>query len=229
MAQLLSWLQISVLVCRGDVYLAVDALLDAFDDLVDAHILLHRHAHAVVNARPVGVEQEILGVDRHDLDSDASFFHHTDGSLTGLARDRLRGRFEHLFGLHDDLADARAIDFSHQLNLIDSFSDLVLLKVFHQLGFEHLDIQRIAVNVFEIVFNVKKVALAEDGLHDLSVPRLHRLLGGWRHDSATLRLACLVLRGPFATEDALVFEVIVEEVRVPIVAPAVAVVGDKGC
>ena len=148
LADLLSRLKIGVLIARGDVHLAVNALLDALDHLVDADKLLNCHTHAVVNARAVGVKQEILGVDRHDFDGDAVFLHHTNSRLPRLTRNRLGGWLKDLLGLDDDLANASAVDFSHQLDLVDGLPNLVLLKILHQLGFKHLNVQRIAVYVF---------------------------------------------------------------------------------
>ena len=136
----MGWLKVSVFSARGDVYLAVDALFDALYYLVDADKLLNGHTHAVINARSVGVEQEVFRVDRRDLYRDAAFLHHTNGSLPSLTRYRLSGWLKDLIRLDHDLANASPIDFSHQLDLVDRFSNFVLLEVFHQLGFEHLDI-----------------------------------------------------------------------------------------
>ena len=182
LAQFLGWLQISVLGGWLNVHLAVNTLLDAFDDLVDAHILLNRHAHAVVNRRAVGVKQEILGVDGHDLDGDAAFLHHTNGRLPHLPWDRPSCGLKHLFGLDDDLANARAVDFGHQFDLVDGFSDLVLLEVLHELRFEHANVNRVLVDVLQVVFDVEKLTLTKYGLHHFSVPSLHGLLGGGGHD-----------------------------------------------
>ena len=178
LAQFLGWLQIRVLGGRLDVHLAVNALLNALDDLVDAHILLNRHAHAVVDRRAVGVKQEVFRVDGHDFDGDAAFFHHTNGRLARLPWNRLRGGLKHLFRLDDDLADARAVDFGHQFDLIDGFSDLVLLEVFHELRFEHAHVNRVLVDVLQVVLDVEKLTLPEDGFHDFRMTRLHGLLSG---------------------------------------------------
>ena len=102
---------------------------------MDAHIFLNRHAHAVIHTGAVGVKQEILRVDRHDLDRNARFLHHTNGRLAHLARNRLSRRFKYLFSFDNDLANASAVDFSHQFDLVDGFADLVLLEVLHELRF----------------------------------------------------------------------------------------------
>ena len=99
-----------------------------------------------------------------------------------LAGDALGGRFEDFLSLDDDFADASAVNLSHQLDLVDGFADFVLLEVLHQLRFEHGDIHRVAVHIFQVVLDVKELALAKDRLHDLRVARLHGLLSGWRYD-----------------------------------------------
>ena len=174
---------------------------------MDAHILLNRHAHAVIDARSIGVKQKVLGVDRHDLYRNAVFLHHANRRLSCLPRNRLRCRYKHLFGLDNDLADARTIDFSHQFNLVDSFSYLVLLKVLHQLGFEQANINRVLVDILKVVLNVEKLTLPEDSLHHLGMSGLHRLLGGGGHDARTLRIAGFVLCCPLTTKNTLIFEV----------------------
>jgi uncharacterized linocin/CFP29 family protein len=53
-----------------------------------------------------------------------------------------------------------------------------LLEVLHQLSFDHLNVQRVAVDVFDVILNVKKLALTEDRFHDLRVASLNGLLSG---------------------------------------------------
>ena len=108
---LLRRLQLRVVVLRGDVDLAVDALLDALNHLVDGDVLLDGHPHAVVDGRAVRVEQEVLRVDWHQLDGHAWLLSHADGHLHGVAWDGLRRRDVLHLLLDDDLADTGAVDF----------------------------------------------------------------------------------------------------------------------
>ena len=153
---------------------------------MDADILLDRHAHAVINRRAVRVKQEILRVYRHNLDRNAAFFHHTNSRLPHLARNRLRSRFKYLLRLDYDLANAGSVDFRHQFNLVNRLSNLVYLEILHHLQFQGFNVQRIAVYILQIVFDVEKVTLAKDCLHNLSVASLNGLLCGRSNNTAAL-------------------------------------------
>ena len=144
-----------------------------------------------------------------------------------MARNRLSCGDKDLLGLDNNLANARAVDFGHQFDLVNGFADLVLLEILHQLGFDHLNINRVLVDVLQVVLNVEKLALAEDRFHDLRVTSLNSLLRGRSHQLRALRFAHLVLRCPLATEDALIFQVGRQEVGVAPVAPAVAVIRNE--
>ena len=57
--------------------------------------------------------------------------------------------------------------------------------------------------------------------------RLNGLLGHGGNNTGALRVACLVFDGPLATEDALVFFPLREEVHIAVVTPAVAMVNHE--
>ena len=194
---------------------------------MDRNVLLDGHAHAVIDAGAVRIEQKVLRIDRIDLHRDAILLNHADGGLSRLAGDGLSGRFKDFLGLDDDFADAGAVNLGHQLDLVDGLADFVLLEVLHELRLEHSHVQRVAVDVADVIGDVKKLALAEDRFHDLRVARLDGLLGGGRDDPRAFRVTNLVLCGPLTTENTLVFQPGVEVVGVAVVAPAVAVVDDE--
>ena len=137
-------------------------------------------------------------------------------------------RFEDFLRFYDDFADSSAVNLGHQLDLVDGLADFVLLEVLHELRLEHGDVHRVAVDVPNVVGDVKELTLAENRLHDLRVARLDGLLGGRSDDARALRVPNLVLCGPLTPENTLVLHPGVEEVHIPIGAPAVAMVNDKG-
>ena len=226
--RLLRRLQIRVFVRRADVDLAIDALFDALDHFVDRNILLNGHAHAIVDAGAVGVEQKVLRIDRNELHSHPILLHHANRGLARLSRDRLGRRFKHFLRFDDDFADAGAVNLGHQLDLVNRLANLVLFEVLHELRLEDSHIQRVAVHIPEVVGDVKVLTLTENRLHDLRMARLNGLLRRWSDDPRALRVPNLVLCGPLTPENALILQPGVEEVHIPVGAPAVAMVNDEG-
>ena len=190
---------------------------------MQAYVLLNCYAQAVINACTVRVKQEVLGVHRHNLDSCTVFLLDTDSCLTHYTGDRLCSRYVLFLSLDNDLTDASTVDLSHQFNLVDSLTNLVLLKVIHQLSFNHGDIKLITVHILNVILNVKEVTLTKDSFHDLSVASLNCLLSSRGNDTATLRVPSLVLSSPDTTEDTLVFVPQLKVVAVTPLTPIVAV------
>ena len=166
-----------VFIGRSDVDLAVDASLDASHDLVDGDVLLNGHTHAVVDGCAVRVEQEIFRIHRHELDCYARLLNHTNGCLALHAWDRLRGRDVFHLGANDDLTNACSVNLSQELDLVDRLFDLVFLEVFGELRAQRFDVDRLLIGVLQVVFNIKKLARAEDRFHDLRVASFDGLLG----------------------------------------------------
>ena len=135
-------------------------------------------------------------------------------------------RRRRVFLLHrdGDLGNTRAVNLSQKLDLIDVLPELVFFQILHHLDLDHLDIQRVAVDVLDVVLDVEEFTRAKDRLHDLGVSCLDSLLGHGRYDAGAFGVARLVFDGPFATEDALVFFPEWEEVGVTVIAPAITVV-----
>jgi hypothetical protein len=62
----------------------------------------------------------------------------------------------------------------------------------------------LAIDITNIVLNVKELTLTKDGFHDLGMACLYGLLGSGGNDSATLGVTGLVLGIPLTIEDTLV-------------------------
>ena len=197
--------QIFVRCNHANIYLAVHTRLNSSHNLVDRDEFLDCHAHTVINRCAVGVKQEVLGIDWHDLDRNTVTFHHTNSSLPLLIRDWLSGGDVLLLSFDHNLTNTSTVDFSHQFDLVDSFANLVFLKILHELIFDLFNIEWITVYILNIVFNVKEVTLSKDGFHDFGMASFYSLLGSGGNNAATFRFTSFVVISPLTTKDTFIF------------------------
>ena len=188
---------------------------------MNAHILLNSAAHCFIKAVCIGVNEEVLWIDRLELDACTLRRSHANSCHALHVRHCLRSWFIFCVRSHSDFTNACAIDFSHQLDVVNALLNLIALEIFHEKLLNSFHIHWVAVYIFDIIFNVKEFPLTKDGFNHFSMACFHSLLRGRTNDAATLALTSFVFRGPLTTEDTLILFPIRKVVHITIVTPLV--------
>ena len=191
---------------------------------MQAHWLLNRYTHTVIHGCTIRIKQEVLRIDRVQGDADTILLSDTDGCLTCNAGDSLSSWNVLFNSLNYEFTNACTVDLSHQANLVDTLTDLVLVEVLHHLSFEHTYVDRLTIHILNVIFNVEVLTLTEHSFHDLSMGCFNGLLSGGGDDTTTFRLTSGIGGFPLTTEDTLILFPTIHVVVITEVSPTLTVI-----